>query len=94
MPKSLQLTIPVKLTIFFAFVFLIATLVTSQLKLNDLREEQVTLIEKSEAVQENIDALQNKLDMPFDDDYIIALAKSKLNYCLPDEIIFFNDLIN
>ena len=37
---------------------------------------------------------QNKLDTPFDKDYIIALAKDKLGYCLPDEIIFYNDLVN
>jgi cell division protein FtsB len=46
------------------------------------------------SVSESIEALQNKLDTPFDNDYIIALAKEKLNYCLPDEVIFYNDLIN
>jgi len=49
---------------------------------------------KIEGVQANIDELQNKLDTPFDDEYIIELAKEKLGYCLPDEIIFINDLIN
>lgn len=47
-----------------------------------------------EDVQGNIDELQNRLDTPFDKEYIIALAKEKLGYCLPDEIIFYNDLIN
>lgn len=51
-------------------------------------------MEDIDEIQGKVDELQNKLDTPFDAEYIIALAKEKLGYCLPEEIIFYNDLIN
>ena len=85
---------PVKLAIFVAFIIMIITLVGIQIEYNQLEEEQTRLLEDIEEIQGDVDELQNKLDTPFDEEYIIALAKEKLGYCLPDEIIFYNDLIN
>ena len=92
--KSIRMSIPVKLTILLTFVFLIVTYVSMEIKYNKLEEEKARLEGRIESVNESIEEIQNKLDMPFDRDYIIALAREKLNYCLPDEIIFYNDLIN
>jgi hypothetical protein len=36
--------------------------------------------------------LQAQIDAPFDRDYVIKIAKEKLNLSLPQEIIFYNDL--
>ena len=91
---SIRMSIPVKLAVFFAFVFLIITYVSIQIKFNNLTAQKEELNTRIETVNESIEALQNKLDTPFDKDYIIALAKDKLGYCLPDEIIFSNDLVN
>lgn len=91
---SIRMSIPVKLAVFFAFVFLIITYVSIQIKFNNLTAQKEELNTRIETVNESIEALQNKLDTPFDKDYIIALAKDKLGYCLPDEIIFYNDLVN
>ena len=92
--NRVQLSIPVKLAIFTAFIFMIITLVSVQIRYNNLQEEQAKLEERIDDVQGDIDELQNKLDTPFDEDYIVALAKEELGYCLPNEIIFYNDLIN
>ena len=91
---SIRMSIPVKLAVFFAFVFLIITYVSIQIKFNNLTAQKEELNTRIETVNESIEALQNKLNTPFDKDYIIALAKDKLGYCLPDEIIFYNDLVN
>lgn len=92
--NQLQLSIPVKLAIFFAFLFMIVTLVSVQIQYNTLEEERENILEKIEDVQVDIDELNSKLNTPFDESYIISLAKEKLGYCMPDEIIFYNDLIN
>lgn len=92
--KQIRLPMPVKLAIFVAFIIMIITLVGIQIEYNQLEEEQTRLLEDIEEIQGDVDELQNKLDTPFDEEYIIALAKEKLGYCLPDEIIFYNDLIN
>ncbi len=65
-----------------------------QIEYNQLEEERDKLTERIEEVQGSIDEINSKLNTPFDEEYIIALAKEKLGYCLPDEIIFYNDLIN
>ena len=91
---SIRMSIPVKLAVFFAFVFLIITYVSIQIKYHNLTTQQDELNARIEAVNDSIEALQNKLDTPFDKEYVISLAKNKLGYCLPDEIIFYNDLIN
>ncbi len=92
--NQVRLSIPVKLAILLAFLFMIITLVSVQIRYNTLEEEREKLNERIDDVQGSIDELQNKLNTPFDEEYIIELAKEKLGYCLPDEIIFYNDLIN
>ncbi len=91
---SIRMSIPVKLAVFFAFVFLIITYVSIQIKFNNLSDEQANLNTRIESVNDSIEALENKLNTPFDREYVIALAKDKLGYALPDEIIFYNDLIS
>ena len=88
------MSIPVKLAVFFAFVFLTITYVSIQIKFNNLNEEQAALNSRIETVNDSIEALENKLNTPFDREYVISLAKEKLGYALPDEIIFYNDLIS
>ena len=92
--NQLRMSIPVKIALFVAFLFLVITLVGVQIEYNKKQEEQEKLLAKMEVVQANIDELQNRLNTPFDEEYIVELAKEKLGYCLPDEIIFVNDLIN
>lgn len=59
---------------------------------NDLREEAAALRASIADTAQNIEALQDQLEAPFDDDYVIRIAKEKLNLSLPQEIIFYNDL--
>ncbi len=73
---------------------MIITLVSVQIEYNQLEEERAKIEENIEEVQGSIDEINSKLNTPFDEEYIIALAKEKLGYCLPEEIIFYNDLIN
>lgn len=92
--RSIHMSIPVKFAIFLAFLFLMITYVSIEIKYNKLVEEKVQLAADIETVENSIEALENKLSQPFDNEYITDLAREKLNYCLPDEIIFYNDLIN
>lgn len=48
------------------------------------------LKEKAE-YEEAIDKLKFDLEQEMDEDYIMRIAREKLNYYLPDEIIFYND---
>lgn len=70
----------------------IAVIARMQMQYNELRAEIDELGAAITQKQEKVDALQRELDAPFDEEYIISIARKKLNLCLPEEIIFYNDI--
>ena len=80
---------------FSVLVLLVSMLILSarlMMQYNELREEAAVLRAQIEASENQIEALQDQIDAPFDRDYVIRIAKEKLNLSLPQEIIFYNDL--
>lgn len=93
MKKSVhKMTLPFKIFLTVAVVFCVVGIVSSQVEYSDLKNEQAKVKEKIEYYTERVDELENKLEAPFDEEYIVKVAKEKLNFCLPEEIIFYNDL--
>lgn len=84
----------VRAAIVVFIVFCIVTIVKIQLEFNELEEKKAALNEQIDDYVFSIDKIQNDLNTPVDDDYIIRIAKEKLNLRLPEEIIFYNDLAN
>lgn len=80
----------VAMTVFI--VFSIVMIVQLQIQFNELQDEKDLLQESIDEYEEDISELRYQLDLPFDDDYVIKVAREKLNYHLPEEIIFYNDL--
>ena len=61
-------------------------------KYNDYRDKIEELeIRKAEYV-ENIERIEYELGCEFDDEYVIRIAKDKLNLCMPGEEVYFNGL--
>lgn len=89
--KSLTSNVIFKIAVVLFAVLCISTVVRLQLKNNSLKQEAEELRSKVEAEDDKVRELQNKLDAPFDEDYVIELAKEKLRLRLPEEIIFYND---
>lgn len=78
-------------------LLLVSTLILSvrmMMEYNDLREQASVLQAEIDTTARSIEALQAQLDAPFDHDYVIRIAKEKLNLSLPQEIIFYHDLGN
>lgn len=84
----------VKIAIFALAVFAVISIVHLQLTFNEYRTQRDALKAEVDALQEKANALQNQMEAPVDEDYIIGIAKEKLNLRLPEEIIFYNDLYN
>ena len=61
------------------------------LKNNDIKSETEVVKTKIDEEERKVGELKNKLDAPFDDSYVIELAKEKLHLRLPEEIIFYTD---
>lgn len=75
-------------------VFCVITIFNMQHKNNGKIHDIETLIAQIKETQARVDELQDQVETPYDKEYIIKVAKEKLNYSLPNEIIFYNDLAN
>ncbi len=73
-------------------VFCTVTIIRMQFEFNELKENKEQVEEQIKNYQLKIDELEAQLDEQFNTDYIMRVARDKLNYRLPDEIIFYNDL--
>lgn len=88
----------IKLNTFFKLAAVVLALVCTvivvklNIEYNELNERKA-LIEKQVALEsEKVGELRNRLETPFEKDFVSALAKEKLNLVMPDEVIFYNDL--
>lgn len=83
-----------KIAIVLFMVFSIVMIVQLQQEFSDLEEKHEQLVDEIDDYEERIAELQYELDRPLDNEYIIEIARKKLNYHLPDEIIFENRKTN
>ena len=70
-----------------------ATIFGKLFEYNQLLEREEAVQAKIQASKDNIEELNLWLDKPYDDDYVISIARDKLNLRRPEEMIFYNDLI-
>ncbi|MBE6672892.1 MAG: hypothetical protein E7599_05165 [Ruminococcaceae bacterium] len=75
-------------------VFSIVMIVQLQQQFGELEVKHAQLKQQIDDYEERIAELQYELDRPLDNEYIIEIARKKLNYHLPDEIIFENRKTN
>ena len=68
------------------------TIIRLQINFNALSEEKDELEKQVAEYADEIEELKSEIARPFDDEYIMRVAREKLGYHLPDEIIYYNDL--
>ena len=82
-----------RVLIFAMMIIGIVSVVRLQLDYNSLKIRRDALAAEIQATAERIEMLETTLDAPFDDEYIIKIAREKLNLRLPEEIVYYNNLI-
>ncbi len=92
--KKKETSFIVKLAVFAAAVFAVVTLVRLQVKYNDYKDQKAQLEVEVSELQDKVDELRDVAEAEADRDYIVEVAKEKLNLRLPEEVIFYNDLFN
>ena len=90
--QNLKDNLMFKLALCVLAVCCVVMIVSLQLQYNRLKQQKDMLAAEIRDTQERIEAVQDMLDMPFDHDYVIRIAREKLNLRLPEEIVFYNDL--
>ena len=91
MKNSARLNFFIKLTILVVICFCAVNIIRLRTEYNSLRATEAELRAQKEEYEEQIDRLKDELAQPMDDEYVMRIAREKLGYYLPDEIIFFND---
>ncbi len=91
MKKSARLNFFIKLTILVVICFCAVNIIRLRTEYNSLRATEAELRAQKEEYEERIDRLKEELEHPMDDEYVMRIAREKLGYYLPDEVIFFND---
>ena len=81
----------VKLAILTVICFCFVTVIKLRFEYNALLDEAAALSAQIEKYEDSIEKINSDLEHPFDDEYVVRIAREKLNYCMPEEIIFFND---
>ena len=74
-------------------LFLAGWIVRLNAKANDLVEQREELAREVDEYAEKVEELEDQLARPYDDEYIKNVAREKLGLRMPDEIIFYNELI-
>lgn len=82
-----------RVLVFAMIIIGIVSVVKLQLEYNSLKVRRDALAAEIQATAERIEMLETTLDAPFDDEYIIKIAREKLNLRLPEEIVYYNNLI-
>lgn len=91
MNKTARLNFFIKLAILVVICFCAVNIIHLRNDYNNLRDQEKELLEEKEKYEEEINRIKEDLNREMDDEYIMRIAREKLNYYLPDEIIFFND---
>lgn len=80
----------------FAFlsvlVILVFAVVNMQMQLSELKKSKEQLEDTLQRVTDTIEETTIRLNTPMTDEYIERVAREKLGYRMPGEIIFYNDL--
>ena len=85
------LMVLIRVLIIVMAVLAIVILPANIMKYQNLRAETEQLEKQKEAVQDEIDELQYRLDSAVDYDYIIKVAREKFDLHLPGEKIYYSD---
>ncbi|MBR5768241.1 MAG: septum formation initiator family protein [Clostridia bacterium] len=89
--KTDNLNFFVKLTMIVIIVFCIVSIVRLRTSYRDLEATEAEMNEQKIAYLDEIDRLKEELDHEMDQDYVMRIARERLNYYLPDEILFYSD---
>ena len=78
-----------------AFVIIgLFTVARLEMKYNEIESTRQELEQQYLHNQEIIEELERDLDAEFNEEYIKKIAREQLNLCMPEEVIFYNDINN
>ncbi|MBQ8207737.1 MAG: septum formation initiator family protein [Clostridia bacterium] len=90
--KHTELNIFIRCAIVLFVVASIVLSIHNLMRYNDYRDKIEELEYKKNEYVESIERIEYELGCEFDDEYVIRIAKEKLNLCMPNESVYYNGL--
>lgn len=82
----------VKVAIMVFLVFGIVTTIQLGTEISELEDRLEGSNTQREELSEEIDSLLDEISRPKDEKYIKRIARESLNFYMPNDIVFFNDI--
>ena len=92
--KTPHIKVMARLLLAVLLIVSLTAFVTGLMRYSELKREKEVLEAKVEEYEAEKEELEYLINSPVDYEYIIRVAKEKLNLFLPDEIIYNNDTNN
>lgn len=89
--KTPHIKVVARLLLAVLLIVSLTAFVTGLMRYSELKREKDVLEAKVEEYEAEKEELEYLINSPVDYEYIIRVAKEKLNLFLPDEIIYHND---
>ncbi|MBQ8697313.1 MAG: septum formation initiator family protein [Clostridia bacterium] len=82
----------VKAAILVFLIFGIVTTIQLATEISELESQLADMNAQHEELSNDIDSLLDEIARPKDESFIKRIARESLNYYMPNEIVFFNDI--
>ncbi|MCI8589806.1 MAG: hypothetical protein HFE77_03745 [Clostridiales bacterium] len=81
-----------KIAVLVFLLFGIITTVQLNLQISELKKTATASRSEIDSLNDDIDELIDEIEQPIDENYIMKFARESLNYHLPSEIVYYNDM--
>ena len=84
----------IRIAFVLIFIFLFISVINLQVEMRDLRVERDKRADQVQRLQDSIDELEIRIAAPVDDAFKERVARDRLGYRKPGEVIYYNDIAN
>ena len=88
MKKKIKINLAVWIVCICLIGVAAVSIITLQIQINDKKEELDALKAERDAIAARIEEIKYELSKPIDDEYIIKIARERLGYHLPGEVVY------
>ena len=88
MKKKIKINLAVWIVCICFIGVAVVSMISLQIRINDKKEELDSLRAERDAIAARIEEIKYELSKPVDDEYIIKIARERLGYHLPGEVVY------
>lgn len=84
----------VKIALLLIVVIMLVMSVNMLMRYGELQDQKDALEAQVKMGKDKVEELEYMIDAPMDKDYIVRVAREKLGLVLPEEIVYYSDIVD